>query len=1554
MRASASSRTGSEPGSSESDTLIPSSPPPTDDRQHDNGIYVEKSSDIDEPDRPVKFRSFLLHVKATKALLVLCIPACIAFEVLHLFFWIQAHWTPAGKIDKVANLAVLITDAIGVGMVSIVGLLFLVTLLLPIRPPTATGPPKRLRLHRTFCKVLFVFVSTPLILHPMVGVLYTIYTHRSIPSLGPWYTEHARTIALVVTLFVGGCMRRGPKLHYQQLILMTGFGVNAEPATEKGIKPAPEMNVLDWSNCSLMAFIGLFYIWPLAKRSMQVVQLSRTDLPHLEQYVRQSGFSYMMWNVDSKEGQVKLGDGPVKKAPPPKWTEWTLLKATWSGRGSVIFSSLILDGIRTAFSYVQIASMHEIINTFQEPAGSDKSYARLMCWGLFLGQTIEVLLGSYLWVRENYLLHLPTRMTLASILFSKILRTADAAVVETHLASEEDREDGKGRSQVMNLLTIDNNTIASIATIAPNVTNSAISLLIGVAFLYQMLGVSAFVGIACVPLSSPLSTYVAKNIYHCDKAWARHRDARTAAIKEFLLGVKVIKLNAFEDYFRRNIQRLRDIEVVSQRWRFTLGTLFNILADQMPIAAILITFFFHTKVLHKPLEPATAFVALGVFNRVKDSLTSLPSAVNELLSTWVALQRLVTYLNQTEIEDADWDTTDQQIVLEKATIAWPSGDTKEDAESGINTFKLRNVSLRLPVNQFTLVCGPLGSGKSLFLRALLGEAHIESGLVQTPRSALSNIPVQPTTTRTSWTTETWLNDSIAYAPQQSYIQHGTVRDNILFGQPFWEERYRETLRQAALLSDLTIMQDGDMTEVGSKGANLSGGQRARVNLARCLYSRAKTIYMDDILSAVDAHTSRFLVQECLGGKLLKGRTVVLVTHHVGLCLPVADFVVSLNNGTVDQSGTVSEVKMDVIAAQLPPQEEDEEDEEPDVKFREGEEDEENKKKNADKSTTRQIYKTEAMATGSVTWDHYLFVLKAAGGKWYWLTLIILYFFVRGMDVAQAQWLKIWSSDPDPSHLDLNLGVYAILVSSGVMTGAIRWVWLYGVGNIGFYNRGSRLIHRQALDSICDAPLSFFESTPSGRLLNIFGRDMQMLDGWSADALGRTLSSTLDVTSSAIIICLQAPSLLIFMILFTIPLYWMSKVLRKLRADLRRLSATAASPLISLYNDTIEGVVMVRAFGSAQYMCAAMVALINREREVTLADYTIFNWVRAVIRSVASIIVTATGFYLINQEVSAAQAGYVLSFAVATSQGLYILLETYSSLEQAFVSAERVNHYIQTTPAESKAGDVPPPSWPDKGAISIEKLCVTYAPELPDVLHDVSIKIEPGMRVGIVGSTGSGKSTLALALFRAMEAKSGRIAIDGRDIGKMPVQQLRKRINMVVQDGSLNSGTLRDALDLTQSRDDFEIYEALRRVHLLPDSLDPSDLADNQFANLDTFVAVEGNNFSQGQRQLLCLARALLKQSKVLVMDEATSSVDFDMDEKITKTLKESFAATTIITIAHRLATIMQYDRVLVLDRGTVLEYGRPADLVKDGASAFRALCMAQGKDEFDKLVAMTK
>jgi len=412
---------------------------------------------------------------------------------------------------------------------------------------------------------------------------------------------------------------------------------------------------------------------------------------------------------------------------------------------------------------------------------------------------------------------------------------------------------------------------------------------------------------------------------------------------------------------------------------------------------------------------------------------------------------------------------------------------------------------------------------------------VVQGSVQSPRSAQDNVPIEGHANRGHWTNDTWLTNSVAYAPQQSFIQHGTIQDNILFGQPMWRERYREVLRQSSLLSDLDLMQDSDLTEVGAKGVNLSGGQKARINLARCLYSRARTVYMDDILSAVDAHTSHFIVRECLAGDLFKDRTVVLVTHHVGLCLPISDFVVSLRDGAVEQAGPASEVKLSVIVAELPPPQSAKEEKEEDppqsaskmFRLRDEETDK-----------PRQVYKNEAMAAGRLAKRHYSFILGSAGGLGYWLVLALIYGGTRALDIGLTLWLRRWSSDPDPKDLDLNLGVYALLATSGAVAGALRWVWLYGVGNIGFYNRGSRRIHRLLLDKICAAPLSFFETTPSGRIMNIFGQDFNTLDGWSADSFGRelyisstgivliytagTVSATLEVASSAFIVCLDAP------------------------------------------------------------------------------------------------------------------------------------------------------------------------------------------------------------------------------------------------------------------------------------------------------------------------------------------------------------------------------------------------------------------------------------------------
>lgn len=1021
--------------------------------------------------------------------------------------------------------------------------------------------------------------------------------------------------------------------------------------------------------------------------------------------------------------------------------------------------------------------------------------------------------------------------------------------------------------------------------------------------------------------------------------------------------------------------------------------------------AVLVTFVVYTKVLGNTLEPETAFITTTIFYRVREGLEVLPRIIDILLSTKIALDRLKGYLNQDEVVLDSANVSEGQINIEHATLTWPTitdvGQVSPAPEPE-RLFEIRDVSLTLPRGKMTLVCGPLGSGKTLLLRSLLGETKVVSGRIVAPRSKPDMTPLDASLVKFRWSNDLWLEDSVAYAPQTPYIRHGTVKDNITFGQPFWKERYDEVLRQCSLNSDLHLLVDGDRTEVGENGVNLSGGQKARINLARCVYSRARTIYLDDILSAVDAHTARFLVDECLKGELLKGRTVVLVSHHVDLCLPASEYVVALDNGKIEQacpskrahvgsllaltspkqapkpeeheileqmgSNSAVEETLEILHTlerersrdpRAPPMSPSGRSEErqllEDTHLVDDEAFEE-----AEVREARHLYTAEDQKSGHVAGSHYWMMIKAAGGLGYWTVFAVCYILAKGSSMVVSYVLEIWTDDPDQSHLDYYLTLYVGINVIYVLFGSLRWVWLYGVGNVGWYSAGTKKIHRKLFRTIAQAPLSFFESVPSGRLLNVFAQDMRRLDAASADDFGRTVQQVFTVVGAAAIVAYKVPSLLFVMFAFGIPLFLIANGLGKLRSTLRRLAAVADSPLISLYHDSIDGVVMLRAFGLPNLMAHTMVGLINRSRTAETWNWIVYNWVRGVVLSGSSVFITATAVVLVGRDISAAQAGFILSFAAQISTNLFGMLEQLIMLEQTFVSAERVNHYLEEIPQEPEKGFEPPPSWPLKGKIEIKDLSLSYAPDLPDVLHDINLVVEPGQRVGIVGATGSGKSTLALNLFRANEPNHGAIKIDGLDISTLSLKSLRSRLNMVVQEGSLPSGTLRSALDVSGQRTDEEILSALRRVHLIPSStsathIDEADSA-SPFTDLDLFVAAEGSNFSHGQRQLLCLARALLKPSRVLIMDEATSSCDMDTDAKITETLKEHFAAITMIVIAHRLRTIIDFDKIVVLDQGRILEEGAPEDLLDlpDGEGRFKALCAAQGREEFDRLVSMAR
>ncbi|EIW65942.1 hypothetical protein TREMEDRAFT_35671 [Tremella mesenterica DSM 1558] len=1410
-------------------------------------------------------------------------------------------------------------------------------------------------LHRRLCTQGFWFLSLMILLHQAPDLFYILNIDtegiRNVPGFG---IKTIRTMLQMAAWLVVGFMRRGPKLGYETPKLGTGFGLSRDPVRSEGksrkllrstnmiqnigndavgdegfrSEEDGKSEVFDRANCGMLDFIFLTYVsrtFPPPShlsagtlfKSMRVTSLALGDLPYLAQQQRRAGFRATVY----KHGNVRLDkEGNIEKI-----TGWQVLKALYRGQTWNMLINVILEGLPQFFGYLVIFAQHELIQSFI-PGERDKTYAYVLCGLLFVGQSTEVIISAFASVREHVFLHVPIRMTLSSLLFQKILRSHDARSLESTESSDNDELKTRSRSQILNLLTIDNWTLSTLQHLVWGLPNNTINLLIGTYFLYSMLGISALVGIACIPIFAPLPYFVGKLIYRCDRAWAKARDARTNAVKEFLMSVKVVKLNAFEPFYKKRITDLRTEEVKWQRWRYTLGTIFTAITEHTPGVALVATLGFHTVVLGRPLEPASAFVAMTIFGRIKSSMSWLPNALQQCFQAKVALDRVASYLNQPEVDVEAWNTSavPSGIVMADATVEWPGGEEGNKEELMDDKFKLSNVTLSVPEGRLTIVCGPLGSGKSLLLRALLGEATVTSGILLAPRTHPAATPLNGPAVRRAWTLSTWLDDSVCYAPQAAYIRHGTIKDNVLFGQPMWKERYERALWEAGLSGDLKGFEEGDRTEVGEMGVTLSGGQRARINLARCLYSRSRTVYLDDILSAVDAHTAKFLVANAFQGTLFRYRTVILVTHHVELCLPAAEYVIVLENGRVTSAGPSQNADAEALTALASPKsplhdDDSENSEEPHENQAEYEDGEDHK--------GRQVYTVEHQGVGRVASSHYWLMLRAAGGWSYWITWILLLSIAKATHFIQSYILERWCEDPSPNHQNGYLLLLILALSCGMVSGTGRWVWLYGVGNYGFYSRGSHLIHKELLGKVMAASVGWFEATPRGRLMNVFGQDIYNLDAVSADAFG-----TLDIISSIGVILTRTPLLVIFLVIFGIPLYYLS----------------AVSPLMSLYNDAIDGVVMIRATGSSEVMAASMMALMNRERVANVADWT------STVQTLTSGIVTATALLLVQRtDITPAQAGFILLFAVRMSGVLFHTLQQYSDLEMNFVHAERVNYYIQMPEQETSEGISPPPSWPQDGRIKVRNLHMKYAEDLPDVLHDISFDIEPGERVGLVGSTGSGKSTLATTLFRTTPY-SGTITIDDTvDISTIPLNDLRGRLNMVVQDGSLTSGTLRESLDVTGQRDDWEIYEALKRVHLSSDDPGEEEKRDNPFANLDTYVAVEGANFSQGQRQLLCLARALLKRSKVLVMDEATSSVDLEMDAKITRTIKECFQGTTMLVIAHRLETIIHYDKVIVLDKGKVLEYGKPSELMMDPTSSFHSLCHAQGEEEFQKLVSMT-
>ncbi|XP_009874359.1 PREDICTED: multidrug resistance-associated protein 1, partial [Apaloderma vittatum] len=1035
-------------------------------------------------------------------------------------------------------------------------------------------------------------------------------------------------------------------------------------------------------------------------------------------------------------------------------------------------------------------------------------------------------------------------------------------------------------------------------------------------------------------------------------AQMKSKDNRIKLMNEILNGIKVLKLYAWELAFREKVLKIRRKELKVLKKSAYLAAMATFTWVCAPFLVALSTFAVFVKIYkHNILDAEKAFVSLALFNILRFPLNMLPMVISNIVEASVSLKRLRVFLSHEELDPHSiirGPITDAEgcIVVKNATFSW----SKNDPPS------LNSINFTVPEGSLVAIVGQVGCGKSSLLSALLGEMDKKEGYVV-------------------------VKGSVAYVPQQAWVQNATLEDNIIFGREMNESRYKRVIEACALLPDIEILPTGDKTEIGEKGVNLSGGQKQRVSLARAVYCNADVYLFDDPLSAVDAHVGKHIFEKVIGPKgILKNKTRVLVTHAVNY-LPQMDTILVMSDGEISEMGSYQELlKQDGAFAEFlrtyanTEQSAENSNSDPslegmihpletDTSSPSGTEGKpiengvlvneatgklmhrqlsnsstysRDTGKSQHQSSTAELQKplaeknswklTEAdtAKTGRVKATVYWDYMKAIG---LFISFLSIFFFVctHVASLASNYWLSLWTDDPvingTQQYTDMRLGVYGALgCSQGVAV--FGYSMAVSIGGI----IASRHLHLNLLHNVLRSPMSFFERTPSGNLVNRFSKEIDIIDSTIPPIIKMFMGSTFNVIGACIIILLATPIAAAVIPPLGIVYLFVQRFYVATSRQLKRLESVSRSPVYSHFNETLLGVSVIRAFEEQERFIKQNDMKVDENQKAYYAGIVANRWLAVRLEYVGNCIVLFAALFAViaRNKLSAGLVGLSVSYSLQITAYLNWLVRMSSELETNFVAVERVREYAEMEKeAEWSIEQTAPAStWPEEGKVEFRGYGLRYQEDLDLVLKNINVTINGGEKIGIVGRTGAGKSSLTLGLFRINEAAEGEIIIDGINIAKIGLHDLRFKITIIPQDPILFSGSLRMNLDPFDQHSDEDIWRSLELAHLknfvssLPDKLNHE-------------CAEGGENLSVGQRQLVCLARALLRKSKILVLDEATAAVDLETDKLIQSTIRSQFEECTVLTIAHRLNTIMDYTRVLVLDRGEVVECGSPDHLLQE-------------------------